>query len=169
MEAISSLKCRLTFTRLHGVTYQKIELFIRRSPLVPVLSNTGLVHALPLHFFKIQFNIIFPSAPVFHVACTVKKSSIFCDVTPCSSLVVNRRFGGSCHPLSSGSSRAVVATGCMLASCSAYSSTLNMEAICSSETSLDFQRTARRYNPEDGTIHNHRWENSKPSLKVFRP
>jgi hypothetical protein len=37
-----------------------------------------------------------------------------------------------------------------LVSCLAYS-TLKMEAICSSETSIDFQRTTRRYIPEDRT------------------
>jgi hypothetical protein len=30
-----------------------------------------------------------------------------------------------------------------------------MEAIYSSETSVDFQRTTRRYIPEDGTLRNH--------------
>jgi hypothetical protein len=44
-------------------------------------------------------------------------------------------------------------------SCSAYSSTLKMEAICSSKTSVDFQRTIRRYIPEHGILHNHRYEN----------
>jgi hypothetical protein len=34
-----------------------------------------------------------------------------------------------------------------------------MEVICSSETSVDNQRTTRRYVPEDGTIHNHRCDN----------
>jgi hypothetical protein len=28
-----------------------------------------------------------------------------------------------------------------------------MEVICSYETSVDFQRTTRRYVPEDGTLH----------------
>jgi hypothetical protein len=37
-------------------------------------------------------------------------------------------------------------------SCLAYS-TMKMEAICSSETSVDFQRTTRRYIPEDSTLH----------------
>jgi hypothetical protein len=37
-------------------------------------------------------------------------------------------------------------------SCSAYFSTPKMEAICSSETSVDFQRTTRRYIPEDSTL-----------------
>jgi hypothetical protein len=44
------------------------------------------------------------------------------------------------------------------------SSTLKMEAICSSETSVDTQRTTRRYIPEDGTLHNHHCENLKPTL-----
>jgi hypothetical protein len=48
-----------------------------------------------------------------------------------------------------------------LVSCSAYSSTLKMETICSSETSVDFQRVTRRYIPEDKTLHNHRCENLK--------
>jgi hypothetical protein len=34
-----------------------------------------------------------------------------------------------------------------------------MEAMYSPETSIDFQRTARRYVPEDGTLHNDRCEN----------
>jgi hypothetical protein len=36
-----------------------------------------------------------------------------------------------------------------------------MEAICSYETSVDTQRTTRRYIPEDGTLHNHSCENLK--------
>jgi hypothetical protein len=43
----------------------------------------------------------------------------------------------------------------------AYFSTLKMGAICSSETSTDFQRTTWSYIPEDGTFHNHRCENLK--------
>jgi hypothetical protein len=39
-----------------------------------------------------------------------------------------------------------------LGSCSAYSSTLKMEAICSSETSVHFQRTIQRYIPENSTL-----------------
>jgi hypothetical protein len=48
-----------------------------------------------------------------------------------------------------------------LLSCSAYSSTMKMEAMCSSETSVDFQRAIRRYIPKDRTLHNHRCENLK--------
>jgi hypothetical protein len=39
--------------------------------------------------------------------------------------------------------------------------TLKMEAICSSETSVETQRTIRRDIPEDDTLHNHRCENLK--------
>jgi hypothetical protein len=55
----------------------------------------------------------------------VMKSTIFWDTTPCS--------------------RALLPTAFRLVFCSAYSSALKMEAICSSETSVDFQRTTRRY------------------------
>jgi hypothetical protein len=47
------------------------------------------------------------------------------------------------------------------------SSTLKMEAICSSETSVETQHTTRRHIPEDDTLHNHRCENLK-SYIVFK-
>jgi hypothetical protein len=65
------------------------------------------------------------------------KSSTFWDITPC---------------------RALLDTCFMLVSCSAYYSTQNMEEICSSETSSDFQWATRRYIPDDTTLHNHRYE-----------
>jgi hypothetical protein len=40
-----------------------------------------------------------------------------------------------------------------LISYSAYSSTLKIEAICSSETPVDFERTTQRCIPEDRTLH----------------
>jgi hypothetical protein len=48
-----------------------------------------------------------------------------------------------------------------LVSSLAYSSTLKMKAKCSSETSVDFQRTSRRYIPDDTTLHDLRCENLK--------
>jgi hypothetical protein len=51
-----------------------------------------------------------------------------------------------------------------LVSSSAYFLALRMEEICSSETSVDFQRNTRSYMPEDSTIHNHRCENLKCSI-----
>jgi hypothetical protein len=41
----------------------------------------------------------------------------------------------------------------VLISCSAYSSILKMEATCSSENSVDFQRTTRCYIPKDMNLH----------------
>jgi hypothetical protein len=40
-----------------------------------------------------------------------------------------------------------------LVSCLVYSSTLRMEATCSSEMSIDFKRTTRPYIPEDRSLH----------------
>jgi hypothetical protein len=84
----------------------------------------------------------------------VMKSTIFWDIMPCSPLKVNRRFGGIYHlhlqdqrisrARNQHESRAV---GFLLG----YFSTLKMEAIYSSETSVDFQWTTRRYIPEDST------------------
>jgi hypothetical protein len=67
--------------------------------------------------------------------------------------------------------RALLATFFMLVSCLAYSSTLKMEATCSPDTLVVFQRTTvpyifigtdvrtsyptRRYIPEDRALHNH--------------
>jgi hypothetical protein len=51
--------------------------------------------------------------------------------------------------------------------CSAYSSTLKMEAIFSSETSVDFQRTIQRYIPEYSTLLNHSSENLKYYKNYF--
>jgi hypothetical protein len=45
----------------------------------------------------------------------------------------------------------IVSPAFALVSCSAYS-TVKMEAICCSETSVDFQRTTRRYIPEDTAL-----------------
>jgi hypothetical protein len=65
----------------------------------------------------------------------IKKSINFWNITPCNPLSVNRRFWGT------------------------YRLTLKVEAICSSETSVDTQRITLRYIPEVDTLHNHRCEN----------
>jgi hypothetical protein len=93
------------------------------------------------------------------------KNTIFWDITPCRPLKVYRRFGGTYRLYLQGRRISRASSGFppafTLVSCSAYSSTLKIEAICSSETSVDFQQTTRRYIPEDSTLHNHRCENLK--------
>jgi hypothetical protein len=43
-----------------------------------------------------------------------------------------------------------------------------MEATCSSETSIEFQRTTRRCIPEDRSLQNHRYEIFKSYLFLLR-
>jgi hypothetical protein len=73
------------------------------------------------------------------------EESVFWDITPCSPLKVNRRFGGTYHLHLQGR---CLSPAFSLVSCSAYSLTLNMEAVYSFYTSADFQQTTWRYIPE---------------------
>jgi hypothetical protein len=87
----------------------------------------------------------------------VMKSTIFWDITPRSPLIVNRRFGGTyCLHLQGRKNKPSKKPACHLLShwflAQLIFSTLKMEAICSSETSVDTQWTTRRYIPEDGTL-----------------
>jgi hypothetical protein len=76
-------------------------------------------------------------------------------------------FRKNISPPSSGSSKPSKApTTFTLISCSPYP-TLKMEAICSAEASIDFQRTIRRYIPEDITLHNQRRQNLKPNKHQY--
>jgi hypothetical protein len=52
-------------------------------------------------------------------------------------------------------------------SCFVYSSTLETETIFSSETSVDFHRTMRRYIPEGRTLLSHRCENLISSIAIL--
>jgi hypothetical protein len=95
---------------------------------------------MPKHKIYVGFEVL---------TAVVMKSSIFWDTTPRSPLKVNRRFGETCRlrPQDRRSSRAT-AELCLppdftLTSRSACSSTLRMEATCSSETSVDFQLAIR--------------------------
>jgi hypothetical protein len=91
------------------------------------------------------------------LTAVVMKSSIFWHITSCSSLKVNRHFGGTYYLHLQGqrisqeisTNETLFVTCFMLVSCLAYSSTLKMEVICSSETSVDFQRITWRYIPEE--------------------
>jgi hypothetical protein len=88
----------------------------------------------------------------------VMKSTIIWDIMPCSLLKVTRHFGGTyrLHPqgrrISPVRNQHESRWQAELVSCSAHCSTLKMEAICSSETPVDFQRTTQHYIPEDSTL-----------------
>jgi hypothetical protein len=99
------------------------------------------------------------------------RSSVFWGITPCSPVKVNRRFGRTCRVHVQGGRigqgrnlcKALLATCFTLVSgLDSYPSILYMEATCFSETSVDFQRTKRRYIPEDSIVHCHRFENLEP-------
>jgi hypothetical protein len=53
--------------------------------------------------------------------------------------------------------------------CIATCLTLMLEATCSSETSVDFQRTTRRYIPEDRTLHKPRCKNLRCYNELTSP
>jgi hypothetical protein len=91
-------------------------------------------------------------------AFTVLKSTIVWDIPPCCPWSVKRLFGGTCRLHLKGRERHCFHAGFFLI---LFFWTLKMEALCSFETSVDTQRTTLRYIPEDGTIHNHRFENLK--------
>jgi hypothetical protein len=100
--------------------------------------------------------------------------TIFWDITSCSPLKVNR-LGGTYRRHFQGDrmsqakkqlesrwqAEPSLPPAFMLVSCSVYSMTLTKEAICSSETSIDFKRATWCYIPEDSTLHNQHCENLK--------
>jgi hypothetical protein len=97
-----------------------------------------------------------------HETLSTLKSFISWDIKPCSSLKLSRRFGGTCRLHLQGRRISQArnqhkAGGFLLV----YSSTLKRKATCSSETSVDFQRTTQHYIPEDINFHNYRCENLK--------
>jgi hypothetical protein len=76
----------------------------------------------------------------------LQESCIFWDITPCSPLKFNLRFGGTYRFRRQG--RRSLLLSFALVSSLLYSWTFK-EAACLSETSIDFKRTTRRYIPED--------------------
>jgi hypothetical protein len=92
------------------------------------------------------------------------KSFMVWDIKSCSPFKLNRRFGGArrlyfqgrrkSQPRDQhkdGSKQSLLAAYFMLVSRLPHFWTLKMEATCSSKSSVDFQRTTRRYIPEDRT------------------
>jgi hypothetical protein len=103
------------------------------------------------------------------------KSIIFCDVTPCSLLSCNRRFGGTYrlhlegwrNNFSKNQRAECLPPAYLLVLAEIISSTLKVEAVWSSEMLVATQQTTRCHIPEDDTLHNHRCENLT-SYTVYR-
>jgi hypothetical protein len=89
---------------------------------------------------------------------------IFWDIPPCSHLKVNRRFGGTCWLHLPGRR---ISQARNQREAGSMNSSLKMEAIYSSATSVQIQRTTRRYIPEDRTLHNHRCENLRSYTALY--
>jgi hypothetical protein len=106
------------------------------------------IHAVMKYFF-VGFKVL---------TAVVMKSIIFWNITSCSPVNGNQRFGGT-YRLAGGKSPAFT-----LVYCSIYSSALKMEAICSSEMSFDIQCTPRRYIPENNTVARMRGDDYKTGI-----
>jgi hypothetical protein len=120
--------------------------------------------------------LLWPSLK-FIKTTTLLKSIIFWDTMPCSPLKFNHFWGTNCLHLQGlrisparyhhESKWEAEPPGFTIVSCLAYSSTLKMEAICSSETWVYFQRTTWHYVPDDSTHHNHCYENLKSHITLL--
>jgi hypothetical protein len=77
------------------------------------------------------------------------KMAVFWVLAPCSLAEIYRRFRGAWLPASSG----------LIA--------LMIEAVNTSETSVNFYQTTRRNNPEDSHLHTQRRENLKSHLLLY--
>jgi hypothetical protein len=118
--------------------------------------NSGFSWCPPISVLKFSVNtLIYIPEHSFHL-----KIIIFWDVTPCSLLSCKRRFGGT-YRLHLQGRRNNFSRNQQVSRWKIISSTLKMEAICSSETSVTNQETTRRHIPEDDTLPNHRCENLK--------
>jgi hypothetical protein len=102
------------------------------------------------------------------------KNSVFWDITRCSSVKIYQGLEGTyrLHLQGQRTSQARnqqprLAACFVLVSCFDYSSTLKLGPICSSQTSVDFQRTTSPYIPEKRSLHSHRCENLKSSIRLI--
>jgi hypothetical protein len=103
------------------------------------------------HFQNIWNGLVHAGFEV--LTAVAMKIPIFWGITPCTRLKINRVFGGTCHLHLQGRRRSEAINQVEENSKQnlVSSSILKMEAICSSETSVDFEPTTRRYIPEDRT------------------
>jgi hypothetical protein len=90
--------------------------------------------------------------------------TIFWDVMPCSPVEVHWNFGGTYYLHLQGRSVNQVSRALLAACFLGRIRFFQMEAIRSSETSLDFFRTRPRYNPEDRNL---QAKTNSSTLKLF--
>jgi hypothetical protein len=105
---------------------------------------------------SISYQFVFQSEVSVHRS-HILKNAVFWDMAPCR-FCVNRRFGGTYRDRGSSMSR--MQPPAQAGSSIADFSTLEMEAIRSSETSVHTKSTWRHF-PEDSILHSHRSENLK--------
>jgi hypothetical protein len=97
------------------------------------------------------------------LTAVVMMNTVFWDITACIPLKVKWRFGGTYASIFRVEDETSMKAGTKQSSALCISLwflpqlilrpwRLKMEAICSSETSIDFQRTPRRFNPEGSTL-----------------
>jgi hypothetical protein len=112
------------------------------------VGNTVHIHTMERP--KSAINILNVGFEVFTEV--VMKSIVFWDMTPCSSLCSNRCFGGTKRLHLQGRRKVQQTNEQSGGTLLDFSSTLKIEALCSSETSVATQRTTRRHIPEDDTL-----------------
>jgi hypothetical protein len=138
----------------------------------PLSHCTCTVHSsVGVNFGALLVNSIARADSLIYIWPTVViQSYIIWDTTPCIPVEVSLRFGGPCRHHLQGrrisqarnKDKAAILTACfMLVPCLAYSSTVKMEATCSSETSINFHRNTLHYIPDVRILHNYRYENLK--------
>jgi hypothetical protein len=93
------------------------------------------------------------------ITAVVMTIFVFWNIAPCSSVNVSWCFRGSCRlhlqgrRVNQARNQHEIAYFMLVCLLLGLPSIENMEAKCSSESSVDFQRTIRRYIPEDRTLH----------------
>jgi hypothetical protein len=134
------------------------------SPVRISFSYSGPVLASRRQFYWCV-KVIIDVPTVHRTIRTLKNTTTFWDITPCSPSKVNRRFEKICRLRLQGRRVSRARNQCEAGSKQSpvsrwgYYSAMKMEVTFFSEVSVDFQRTTRRYIPEDGALRNHRCKN----------
>jgi hypothetical protein len=126
-------------------------------PLANHLSHAAV------QWFSMSTEIV-DSAEVMFFAHFISVDIYFRDITLCSPLKVNQRFGGAYRLYLRGGRRSQARNHRESGSKQA----LKMEAIYSSRTSVEFQQTIRLYIPENKTLFNPAVSTSNPTNGLIR-